>query len=31
MYLDAAEHCKCVEEFRKEAKKGKRVSDSENM
>jgi len=31
MYLDAAEHCKEVEAFRKEAKKGKRVSDSENM
>ena len=31
MYTDAAEHCKGVEAFRKEAKKGKRVSDSENM
>ncbi len=31
MYLYAAEHCKEVEAFRKEAKKGKRVSDSENM
>jgi len=31
MYTDAAEHCKGVEAFRKEAKKGKRVSDIENM
>lgn len=31
MYIDAAEYCKVVEAFRKEAKNVKRVSDSENM
>lgn len=31
MYFDASEICKEVEAFRKENKKGKRVSDSQNM